>query len=51
MFNIPEKIALIAISATALTLPLSSIAEPKYKADVPATLLTPDSAQTKYLGE
>ena len=36
-----------------LTLVFSSVAfaEPKYKADVPESVITPDSVQTKYLGE
>ena len=40
----PVAVLLLAISGTTL-------AEPKYKADVPESLITPDSIQTKYLGE
>ncbi len=51
MFNIPEKITLIAIAAAVLTFSLSSTAEPTYKADVPQSITTPDVVSTRYLGE
>lgn len=48
MKNLTTKI-LTASAIVALS--FSVIAGPKYKADIPASLLTPDSVQTKYLGE
>ncbi len=46
LFSMGMVIALsTAIASTSVT------AEPKYKANVPTSLLTPDSAQSKYLGE
>jgi hypothetical protein len=40
------------IASALIGLTLSSLAaEPKYKADVPDSLITPDAAQSKYLGE
>jgi len=34
-----------------LTFSPIALAEPEYKADVPKSLITPDTVQTKYLGE
>ena len=41
---------IIATTILGLTLS-SSAAEPKYKADVPENILTPDKVQSKYLGQ
>lgn len=40
----------LSITTLLVTVSLSAIAEPTYKADVPESLITPDSAQSKYLG-
>ncbi len=42
---------IISTALVIVTLSFSAIAGPKYKANVPASLLTPDSVQSKYLGE
>lgn len=44
-------LTLILPAATWLALALTAHAEPKYAADVPESLMTPDSVKTKYLGE
>ena len=46
--KISYKLAGIAI-ATILAVPAS--AAPKYKADVPASIVTPDKVQSEYLGD
>jgi hypothetical protein len=38
------------IVAVAVIVPLSAMAEPKYKADVPESITTPDSFKSKYAG-
>ena len=43
-------LTLSILASSALTLPTLAAA-PKYKADVPDYVLTPDSVQTKYAGE
>lgn len=47
MKNILTK-SLVAILAAGVSIAIN--AEPKYKADVPAALITPDQVKTKYLG-
>jgi len=49
MFKSAKYLTGSTIAALALSLP--AVAAPKYKADVPASITTPDSVQTKYLGE
>jgi hypothetical protein len=49
-----NRIILTLLTSAALTtgfLSSASAAEPKYKADVPAGLITPDKVQTEMLGE
>jgi hypothetical protein len=41
----------LVVALFALSLSLSATADPKYKADVPVEITTPDSVQTRYLGE
>jgi hypothetical protein len=41
----------ILTASAIVTLSFSAMAEPEYKADVPASLLTPGSYQSKYAGE
>ena len=48
MTNVTKKISL---SAVAIAVSLSAMAAPEYAADVPESLLTPDSYQSKYAGE
>jgi hypothetical protein len=43
-----KKLAIVAII---FSISSSLIAAPKYQADVPKSLITPDSVETKYLGE
>ena len=47
MFTINNAV----IAALLTTVSLSVFAEPSYKANVPASITTPDSVQTKYIGE
>jgi len=42
---------LVAVVALSLAIGSASAAEPKYKADVPKSLITPDKVQTELLGE
>jgi hypothetical protein len=55
MLKIPGKVAVITLSAATLSCAASpdsiNVSSPKYKADVPVSITTPDSVQTKYLGE
>jgi hypothetical protein len=48
MLSIIKKISLVTFAVFCTT---SVMAEPRYKAAVPGKILTPDSVQTKYLGE
>jgi hypothetical protein len=48
MFSIIKKIGLVTL---VVFLSTTVMAEPKYKADVPEKILTPDKVQSKYLGE
>jgi len=47
--HIPALLASVAVLS--VTLGSASAAEPKYKADVPSSLITPDKVQTEFLGE
>lgn len=52
MINTSRKIALVAGAiGVSFLCSTAAIAEPKYKADVPSYLITPDSVNTKYAGE
>ncbi len=52
MFKISTNIKLVALAITTLSFTVAAQTNaPTYKAKVPAGLLTPDSAQSKYLGE
>jgi hypothetical protein len=42
---------LVATAALTAIFSSASAAEPKYKADVPPSLITPDKVQTEFLGE
>ena len=42
---------IISTALVIVTLSFSAIAGPKYKENVPESLLKPDSVQSKYLGE
>ena len=42
---------LVAAGVMAGSMATAFAAEPKYKADVPASLITPDTVETKYLGD
>jgi len=42
---------LASVAVLSVTLGSASAAEPKYKADVPSSLITPDKVQTELLGE
>jgi len=42
---------LASVAVLSVTLGSASAAEPKYKADVPQSLITPDKVQTELLGE
>ena len=47
-----QLFTLLLIGLMALTVAASAFAaDPKYKADVPASLITPDTVKTKYLGD
>lgn len=49
MYKPAKHLTTAAIAALVFSLP--AIAAPKYRADVPASITTPDSVQTKYVGE
>ena len=49
MYKPAKHLTTAAIATLVFSLP--AIAAPKYKADVPASITTPDSVQTKYVGE
>ncbi len=42
---------LVAAAVMAGSMATAIAAAPKYKADVPASLITPDTVETKYLGD
>ncbi len=46
-----SRISIVAAAAMIFAAAPVFGGQPKYKADVPVSILTPDSVQTKYIGE